>query len=150
MKKIVIVLLVISVVCSCKKSTPVDKMTVSVDSLVTKWKDSWNRHDSAAIRNLFDRNPILVADDIVAKDLKAISENWIHPNIRAVYNLKIVQLQGWANEEKAGYLGTYSLDLIVNKAVVEQPKGVVSISWKKTEEGVWKITNAHLHSFHGK
>lgn len=127
----------------CAKKAPVTSV-VSVDSLVNTWNASWNNHDSAAVRHMFDKYPVVIDDNLVIKDLGEIASQWIHPNIRAVSNLKTIQLQGWANDGKAGYVGTYSLDRAPNGKKFE---GVVSMSWKKTDEGAWRITNVHLHSF---
>jgi hypothetical protein len=142
MKNLLPLAVFVLLLAACSKKAPVTTV-VSVDSLINNWNAGWNQHDSAAVRKMFDKYPVVIDDNLVIKDLAGIAAQWIHPNIRAVSNLKTVQLQGWANDGKAGYLGTYTFD----RAGAGKFEGIVSMSWKKTEDGPWKITNVHLHSF---
>lgn len=118
-----------------------------VDSLVRNWGNSWSNHDSAAVKNLFANDALLIDDNLIADNETKISDKWISPNINLVSNFKAFQLQSWSTGENAGYTGTYEFDVVVKDTIVEHPKGAFSLNWKKLSNGNWKITTAAIHSF---
>jgi hypothetical protein len=138
---------VIGLFVSCQQSINTTIVKAPVDSLVANWNDSWNNHDSISVRNLFVENAILTDDNIIATNLEEISTKMIHPYINVVNNLKTKKLQEWSTNDRAGYTGTYEFEVIVNDALVANPKGVFILNWIKTDKDEWKITTAVLYSF---
>ena len=150
MKNILTVLLLATLFSSCNQAAinTTDKgIKAPVDSLITNWENNWNKHDSAAVRNMFAANAILVDDNLVTSNAAEISEKWIHPSFNVISNLKSTKLQEWSEGNRAGYIGKYSLEVVVKDSVVARPEGVFSVSWVKTEKGDWKITSAIIYSF---
>jgi len=148
MKLFLISLITVVLVTSCNQ--PSEQRYVSkapVDSLITNWENGWNKHDSAAVSNLFSSDALLIDDNLIAMNVEELSSKWIHSNIRIVSNLKSTKLQSWSTSDKAGYTGKYELDVIVNDSVVAKPKGVFTLNWSKTAAGDWKVSTAHIHSF---
>lgn len=150
MKKIPLLLLVIITIFSCNE-TPVKATDKSVkapiDSLISNWENSWNKHDSAGVSNMFLPEAVLIDDNLITTDNKELSEKWIHPNINVVSNLRSTKLQEWSEGNRAGYTGKYNLEVVIKDSVVAKPEGVYSVNWLKTEKGDWKITSAVIHSF---
>lgn len=150
MKKLIAVLGFTTVLFSCKEAEKkVNSVTAKapVDSLVTNWENNWNKHDSAGVRNMFVDNAILVDDNLVTTNAAEFSEKWIHRNINMVNNLTSTKLQEWSDGNRAGYVGKYTLDVIVNDSIVAKPEGIYSVDWLKNDKGEWKITSAVIHSF---
>lgn len=151
MKKTFWFILATGAVISCKQ--PVSEVVVTsapVDSLVKNWSNSWNNHDSAAVKNLFAPDALLIDDNLIADNETKISDKWIGPNINVVSNFKTAQLQVWSTGENAGYTGTYEFDVIVKDTIVDHSKGAFTLNWKKPVNGNWKITTATIHSFTAK
>lgn len=148
MRNILFTLIAAGLLFSC---TPPSSETAGteahVDSLIAAWGTNWNNQDSAGVRNLFTDDALLTDDSLIASNIEEISARMIGPNIHVVSNFKSSRLQGWSTAERAGYTGTYELDIIVNKAVVAKPKGVFTVNWIKTAIGEWKITTATIYSF---
>lgn len=141
-------LIVIGVLFSCKQpSSETAVITAPVDSLIANWGNNWNNQDSVGVRNLFTADALLTDDHLIATNIDEISAKMISPNIHVVSNFKTAKLQDWSTTDRAGYTGTYELDVLVNKVVVAKPKGVFAVNWKKTENGEWKITTATIYSF---
>ncbi len=151
MKKNLTILLVAGMIFSCKQPSATANISnnAPIDSLIARWNDSWNQHDSAAVRNLFG-NALLIDDDLIAYNQDEIAAKWIHPNINVVTNFKANKLQDWSTNERAGYTGIYEFNAVVNDSVVAKPRGVFTLNWAKTETGDWKVTTATIHSLKGK
>ena len=150
MKKIPLLLLAIITIYSCnEKSVKATDKSVKapIDSLISNWENSWNKHDSASARNMFLPDAVLIDDNLVTTDNKELSEKWIHPNIKVVSNLRSTKLQEWSEGNRAGYIGKYNLEVVIKDSVVAKPEGIYSVNWLKTEKGGWKITSAVIHSF---
>ncbi len=148
MRQLFSLLLLTGILFSCSQSTPETIIVKApVDSLITNWSNSWNSHDSAAVRNLFTEDALLIDDDFIAVNANEFSAKWIHPNIKLVTNLRTTKLQDWSTNDRAGYTGKYELDVVVKDSVVAKGKGVFTVNWIKTEKGDWKITTANIHSF---
>lgn len=148
MKKIFALLLLIGIFSSCKQPSPETVIVKApVDSLISNWNNSWNTHDSAAVRNLFTTDALLIDNNFIALNADEFSNEWIHPNIKLVTNLTTTKLQDWSTNDRAGYTGNYELDVVVKDSVVAKGKGVFTVNWIKTEKGDWKITTANIHSF---
>lgn len=148
MKKIFLAFSSIVLLIACKQ--PASELIVTkapVDSLIKNWGNSWNNHDSAAVKKLFATGALLIDDNLIADNDSKLSDKWIGPNINLVNNFKTSQLQVWSTGENAGYSGTYEFDVIVKDTVVDHPKGAFSLNWKKLADGNWKITTATIHSF---
>lgn len=148
MRQLFSLLLLTGILFSCSRPTPETVIVKApVDSLITNWSNSWNNHDSAAVRNLFTEDALLIDDDFIAVNADEFSANWIHPNIKLVTNLSTTKLQDWSTGDRAGYTGKYELDVVVKDSVVAKGKGVFTVNWIKTGKGDWKITTADIHSF---
>lgn len=148
MKKILMALLVTGTIVSCNQpSGNIIVQKAPIDSLIINWNNSWNNHDSAAVRNLFAADALLIDDNLIAMNANELSAKWISPNINAVNNLKATQLQEWETNERAGYTGKYQFDVLVKDSLIAQPRGVFTVNWKKTDNGDWKIMTATIHSF---
>lgn len=148
MKNILFTLIVAGMLFSCKQpSSETAFVAAPVDSLIANWGKSWNNQDSAAVRNLFTDDALLTDDKLIATNIGEISAKMISPNIHVVSNFKTSKLQDWSTADRAGYTGTYELDVLVNKAIVATPKGVFTLNWIKTATGVWEITTATIYSF---
>lgn len=140
--------MVIGVLYSCKQPLSETAVAVApVDSLIANWGNSWNNQDSAGVRNLFTSDALLTDDNLIATNIDEISAKMISPNIHAVSNFKTSKLQDWSTNDRAGYTGSYELDVLVNKVVVAKPKGVFTVNWKKMDNGEWKIATATIYSF---
>lgn len=148
MRTIISVIFVTGILFSCQQPGAVVSVTKApVDSLINNWCKSWNEHDSAAVQNLFLPDALLIDDDLIATNVTDLSGKWIQKGINVVNNLKATKLQEWSEAGRAGYTGTYQLDVIVNDSVIAKPAGVFSVNWLKTTDGQWKITTATIHSF---
>ena len=154
MKKIIAAFIVIGTIFSCTQPSSEKTLSLTakspVDTLIRGWENNWNRHDSAAVRNMFATDAILIDDNLVLNGADELSEKWIHTNIAVVKNLNSTKLQEWSSDDRAGYIGKYELDVVIKDSVVAKPKGVYSVNWTKTGNGDWNITAAHIHSFSDK
>jgi ketosteroid isomerase-like protein len=148
MKKISTVFFVGTVlILSCNqpaKETAISK--APVDSLITNWSKAWSNNDSAAVSNLFTADALLIDDNLIAINSADISTKWIHSNIHVVKNLTTNKLQEWSTNDRAGYTGKFTLDVVVNDSVIAKPAGVFTVNWVKTDSLGWKITTADIHS----
>jgi len=148
MKKILFALFASSMFISCKQPAAViPTVKAPIDSLVNNWSNSWNNHDSAAVRNMFTADALLIDDNLVAVNANEMSAKWISPNINVVNHLKSSELQQWSTNDRAGYTGKYEFDVLVKDSVVAKPTGVFTITWIKGNKADWKITTAVIHSF---
>ena len=150
MKKIIAALGCATILFSCNEADKKGNSVATkapVDSLVTNWGNNWNKHDSAGVRNMFVDNAILVDDNLVTTNAADFSEKWIHRNINVVNNLASTKLEEWSEGNRAGYVGKYTLDVIVKDSIIAKPEGIYSVDWLKNEIGEWKITSAVIHSF---
>ncbi len=150
MKKMLFSLLVSAAIGCNQPAAHTDEAKAPVDSLMNVFGDSWNAHDSAAVRNLFSEEVLLIDDNLVAGNANEMSEKWISPNIRVVTNFKATKLQDWSNNDRASFTGKYNFDAVVNDSVVAQPKGAFTFIWQKNSDGKWKITSGTIHSFTSK
>ena len=150
MKTATWLLIISTIIFSCNQASITKTeapVKASVDSLISNWYNNWNKHDSAALKNMFLDNTVLVDDNLVMTKAGEVSEKWIHPNINVVSNLKSSKLQEWSEGNRAGYTGKYKLDVVIKDSVVAKPEGLYSVNWLKTEKGDWKITSAVIYSF---
>jgi len=148
MKKILISFIAAGMLISCKQPSPdATIIKAPIDSLIANWSNSWNNHDSAGVRNLFVADALLTDDKLIAMNAAEFSAKWISPNIHVVNNFKTSKLQDWSSNDRAGYTGTYDLDVVVKNSVIAKPKGVFTVNWVKTDNGEWKITTAIIYSF---
>ena len=146
MKKLIAALILTTMLFSCNQSsTQTTQKNAPVDSLVTNWENAWNNHDSAAVRNLFAADALLIDNNLIAVNTEEISAKWIHANINVVSQLKSIKLQEWSGRERAGYTGRYEFDVVVKDSIVAHPKGVYTINWMKTDKGEWKVSTANIH-----
>jgi len=148
MKKIFFAFLATGMIFSCNQpaaNSPVVK--APVDSLINNWNKSWNDHDSAAVRNLFTTDALLIDDNLIAMNAGELSAKWISPNINMLNNLKATKLQEWSTNDRAGFTGKYEFEVLIKDSVVARPKGVFTINWKKEDAGDWKVSTANIHGF---
>jgi ketosteroid isomerase-like protein len=117
-----------------------------IDGLVDHWTRAWNAHDSLALRDLFEPHAVLVDGSIISKNREELWNKYIMPNINVVYNLRMEKLEQWSEASRAGYIGTFELEVIVGGNLVANPKGIITLNWKRNEQGDWKITNGHINS----
>ena len=147
MKKVLFALFVAGILFSCKQ--PATKVVVvtkaPIDSLIDNYNKAWNTHDSAAIRNLFVDDALLIDDELIAKSGDEISLKWIHPVYKAVSNVTSSKLQEWTSNDRAGFTGQWTIQLKMKKKVMKL-KGAYTVIWMKNDKGEWKITTADLHS----
>jgi ketosteroid isomerase-like protein len=149
MKNIFIAFIMAAILFSCKQQSPETAIAKApVDSLIANWSNSWNNHDSAAVRDLFLADALLIDDNLIASNMQETSDKWIQPNINAVLNFKASTLQQWSTSDRAGYTGNYEFDYALNDSAMAKAKGVFTVNWIKTDKGDWKITNADIHSIH--
>jgi len=149
MKKMILLLAVAGILISCNQN-PSETSSIQkapIDSLIENWQNAWNNNDSAAIRNLFADEVVLIDDELVVLNTSDMSKNWIGPFHRYVKNMKVEKLQEWSSIDRAGYTGNYGLDIVVNDSVIGHPHGVFTINWVKTSEGKWQITTANINAF---
>ncbi len=132
---------------ACNQKSPIATAVIPspTDSLVNSWNKAWNDHDSATIRNHFDTDAIVTDDAIVAKNTDEISSKWVGPYHNLTNNMKTEKIQEWASADRAGYTGLYSFTVNQNDSVIANPKGIITLNWKKSDKGDWKITTAHIH-----
>jgi ketosteroid isomerase-like protein len=146
MKKICIVILAVAIF-SCKQPvTEIAAAKAPVDSLVTNWSNAWSNNDSVEVAKLFTADALLIDDNLIATNTADIAARWIHPNIHVVKNLTTKKLQEWSTNDRAGYTGKYTLDVVVNDSVIAKPAGVFTVNWVKTDSLGWKITTADIHT----
>lgn len=147
MKKLFILIFATCLMIACQN--PSEKVTLEspVDSLVSNWANNWNNHDSLAVKNMFESDGILFDDNVVAKNHEDLLIKWIRPSINFVQNMRIEKIQEWATIDRAGFSGLWSIDIVANDSLVAQYEGAFTCNWKKSENGEWKISNAHVHSF---
>ncbi len=148
MKKIYLHLFSLGLLISCHPSTQEPIIVKApIDSLIINWCNSWNNHDSAGVLHLFQKDALLIDDNLIANHADEISNTWIRPNIRLINNLKTTKLQDWSTGERAGYTGKYELNVVIHDTIVAHPNGVFTVNWLKNDWGEWKITNASIHHF---
>ncbi len=146
-KNLLPIILLAGILFSCTQPSSKETQAVApVDSLVANWNYYWNNHDSSGIRNLFAEEVVLTDDHLIATNIDEISAKMISPNFRLINNLQSSVLQQWSTAERAGYTGTYSLDVKVNDSIVASAKGVFTLNWVKTGNGEWKISTAVIYS----
>jgi ketosteroid isomerase-like protein len=144
MKNILILAFVICLMIACQN--PSDKLTMEspVDSLVTIWEKNWNNHDSTAVINMYDPDVVLIDNNIVATNSEELLTKLIRPYINIMRNMRHEKIQEWATNDRAGVSGTWTVDINVQDTVFVQAKGAFTYIWKKTKDGEWKVTNAHI------
>jgi ketosteroid isomerase-like protein len=148
MKKMLFSMIAAGMLFSCNQPSTETKVTnAPIDSLVASWAYGWNNQDSAVVRNLFEIDALLTDDQLIANGIEEIAAKMISPNIRLVRNFTSSRLQEWTSVDRAGYTGTYELEIVINEEVVAKPKGVFTVNWRKTGTGAWKITTATIYSF---
>ncbi len=136
MKKILFSLIAAGILLSCKQPSIESKVIIApVDSLVANWANGWNSQDSAAVRNLFEDDALLTDNRLIATGIEEIATRMISPNIHLVRNFTSSGLQEWTTDDRAGYTGTYEIEIVVNEEVVAKPKGVFTLNWRKTGTG---------------
>ena len=147
MKKVLLALFVAGILFSCKKTTTKVAAVVKapIDSLIDNYNKAWNTHDSAAIRNLFANDALLIDDGLIAKNGDEISTKWIHPVYKAVSNVTSSKLQEWSSNDRAGFTGLWTIELKMPKTIMKV-NGTYTVIWMKNDKGEWKITTADLHS----
>jgi ketosteroid isomerase-like protein len=146
MKKIIYVFLM-AILFSCTPSQdPPKEVKAPIDALVANWRNNWNNHDSIGVRNMFLEDALLIENELICRNAEEFAAKWIHPNIRGVKNLETNKLQEWSTSERAGFTGTYSVE-VIHDSIPEYPKGAFAVNWIKTQNGEWKITSAVIHAF---
>lgn len=148
MKKMLFSLIAAGMLISCNQpSTDSNVTNAPIDSLVANWANGWNSQDSAGVRNLFEDDALLTDDQLIATGIEEIAAKMISPNIRLVHNFTSSKLQEWTSGDRAGYTGTYEIEIVINEEVVAKPKGVFTVNWRKTGNGEWKIATAVIYSY---
>lgn len=147
MKKILFAFFLAGILFSCKQPTPtvVTVVKAPIDSLIDNYNKAWNTNDSAAIRNLFTDDALLIDDELIAKNGDEISAKWIHPVYKAVSNVTSSKLQEWTSNDRAGFTGLWTIQLKMKKKAMKI-KGAYTVIWMKNDKGQWKIATADLHS----
>lgn len=146
MKKVIYVFL-ITILFSCTPNQEQPKVLKSpVDELVANWRNNWNNHDSIGVRNMFLEDALLIENELICRNAEEFAAKWIHPNISGVNHLETNELQEWSTADRAGFTGTYSVE-VIHDSVPEYPAGVFAVNWIKTAKGEWKITSAVIHTF---
>ena len=148
MKKFFLFLMATGIMISCTEQPSKSVIEKApIDALMATWENTWNNQDSVGFKNQFTENALLIDDNLIAIGTDQINTKFIRAFINVVTNIKDVKLKDWSTNDMAGYTGTYSLEVVVNKQVVNRGTGAVTINWVKTEKGEWKITTAVIHSF---
>lgn len=152
MKPLFTILISSVIIFSCTQPSPPAAVNTKapIDSLINNWAGSWSNHDSAAVRNLFLPDALLIDDNYIGANADEFSDKWIHSNINMVSNLTTTKIQDWSTNDRAGYTGKYALDVVVKDSVIAKGSGVFTVNWIKTDKGVWKITTANIHSISAK
>lgn len=147
MKKIFTFLVLATVLLSCAQApSPQTEEKAPIDELVANWRNNWNNHDSVGVRNMFLEDALLIENEIICLNADEFAIKWIHPNIRGVHNLETSKLQEWSDADRAGFTGTYQVE-VMHDSLAVYPKGAFTVNWVKTEDGEWKITSAVIHAF---
>jgi len=148
MKKILFIILISGYAFSCvsQKSTSNNSAVAEVSSLIKDFECAWSTNDSAAISNLFAPDAILFDRPLLATNSQEVAEKWIGPFYQFVKNMRTEKLQEWSTSDRAGYTGYYTLDIMVDGAIVYSPKGICTLNWVKNGKGEWKIITANMNS----
>ncbi|NPD47340.1 MULTISPECIES: hypothetical protein [unclassified Lentimicrobium] len=117
-----------------------------IDTLIANWENNWNQHNAHGLKNMFLEDVILIENDIICKSIQELDEKWIQPNLNNVKDLKTFKMQEWSTESRAGYTGTYEVEVTID-SVNNKLKGVFTVTWMKTEQEEWKISSAMIHAF---
>ena len=146
MKKVLFALFLAGILFSCKHPTTIVVVVKApIDSLIENYNKAWNTHDSAAIRNLFTDDALLIDDEVMAKNGDEISTKWIHPVYKAVNDVTSSKIKEWTSNDKAGFTGMWTIKLKMKKKTLNV-KGTYTVIWTKNDKGEWKIMTADLHS----
>ena len=148
MKNILFIVLITGCFFSCisQKSTSSKSSVVEVGSLIKDFEYAWNTNDSTIISNLFALDVFLLDRPLLVTNSQELAEKWVGPFYKCVKNMRTEKLQEWSTTDRAGYTGYYTLDIVVDGAVVYSPKGICTLNWVKNDKGEWKITTANMNS----
>lgn len=148
MKKILFIVLISGCFFSCvsQKSTSSKSAGVEVSSLMKDFEHAWSTNDSITISNLFAPDVILFDRPLLATNSHELAEKWIGPFYKFVKNMRTEKLQDWSTTDRAGYTGYYTLDIVMDGAIVYSPKGICTLNWVKNDKGEWKIITANMNS----
>lgn len=118
--------------------------TVSVDSLRSIFVDGWNRHDSSAIMNTLAPEAIVMNDSLIHQGTADIAANWVSGGVKVLSNIQTTSLVQESDESIAYDGGTYTLDLNIPGGPVLKEKGNYTMTWKKQQDGSWRLTMVHI------
>lgn len=147
MKKYLFIPITVCILIACQNQYDEGNIESPVDSLVLNWASNWNNHDSIALINMFDKDAVLFDNNIVTRNPEELFTKMIRPYYNILSDMKIEKIQEWVTEDRAGFSGTWTVDIIVNDTTLRSTKGAFTCVWKKAESGDWKVTNAHISDF---
>ena len=117
----------------------------SIDVLIADYEDTWNSHDSIAIKKLFDSDIILFDNSLAVRNKEELITKLIRPYFKSMDNMKHETIQVWAAAERAGASGFWTIDYVKNDSVIASATGAFTYIWKKSKDGEWKVITAHIH-----
>lgn len=123
----------------------VAELTVSADSLMNSFIETWNSADAGAIVNGLADDVVLVDEkgEIVGKE--DVAKKFVEVQIKTTKNLSGKNSQASSSSELAFCSGTWSLQAAGTNDTVLQT-GTHSFGWKKQSDGSWKINLIHIHN----
>ncbi|HNT79112.1 MAG TPA: nuclear transport factor 2 family protein [Bacteroidia bacterium] len=129
---------------SCNQTAPMSESSsvdpAFADTLMNRWNQAWNSHDSTYVFNLFDQHSVVVfSSSATMAGADIINANWIGKNLPMVANLKTEKINAYNTDDMAYYAGSYTLDIIQNDSVVDSDAGIYTTIWKLNENKEWKI-----------
>lgn len=147
MKKFFLVPVSVCIIMACQHQDPDLIIDSPVDSLVLNWARNWNNHDSVALMQMFDEDAVLFDNNIVTSSPEELQAKLIRPYHNILSDMNIEKIQEWVTEDRAGFSGTWTVNIIVNDSTLRPAKGAFTCVWKKSGSGEWKVTNAHISDF---
>ena len=147
MKKIFMLSFVTCLMIACQ--IPSNKVTVEspVDSLVTNWANNWNNHDSLALINMFASDVVVFDNNLVMKNSEELITKLIRPYYNIMTDMRIEKISEWVANDRAGFSGTWSVNIFASDTVAVLHTGAFTCVWEKSKSGEWKVINAHISDF---
>jgi ketosteroid isomerase-like protein len=96
---------------------------------------------------MYDPNVVLFDNNIVAENSEELLVKLIRPYLNNMKNMRHEIIQEWATNDRAGVSGTWTVDINVRDTAFVPYTGAFTYIWKKSKQGEWKVTNAHISDF---
>lgn len=147
MKIIIIIGVAACFIISCHNTNNVMSADLPVDSLLMRWENNWNNHDSVELTNMYDNAVVLFDQDIVVRNKEELLTEVIRPFCNSLMNMKHEQIQKWNTGDRVGSSGLWTVDVVENDTLIIPLKGAYTYIWKRSADGEWKVITAQIHNF---